>query len=108
MSPDRSEDAGATPVAGEDIPDLADFDRTMTAVMTRWELPRNQLAVTKDGRLVFSRAYGMANRDAGEPVRYPAFFVDATTGLSAAPAGVRSWPSHDLFQRLGSRAHTPN
>jgi CubicO group peptidase (beta-lactamase class C family) len=69
MSPDPSGDAGATPVAGEDIADLAEFDRTMTALMARWELPGSQLAVTKKERLVFSHVYGLADRETGEPVR---------------------------------------
>jgi N-acyl-D-amino-acid deacylase len=64
----------ATPIASEEVPDLAEFDRTMTALMMRWDLPGSQLAVAKDGKLVFSRAYGLADRDTGEPVQPTSLF----------------------------------
>ncbi len=64
----------ATPVAGEEVPELAAFDRLMSGLMERWDIPGSQLAVAKDGRLVFSRAFGLADRDAGEPVQLTSLF----------------------------------
>ena len=39
---------------------LAGFDQVMAALMSTWSLPGGQLAVARDGRLVFDRGYGLA------------------------------------------------
>jgi len=49
------------------VPELAAFDDVMTGLVADWGVPDGQLAVTKDGRLVFDRAYGLADVEAGEP-----------------------------------------
>jgi N-acyl-D-amino-acid deacylase len=60
--------AQATPMTGQDVPDLAAFDDAITALMTKFELPGGQLAVAKDARLVLNRGYGLADVDKQEPV----------------------------------------
>src|SRR4051812_36278117 len=46
------------PISGQPVPPLAAFDEVMQQVMARWGLQGGALALAKDGRLVFSRAYG--------------------------------------------------
>lgn len=52
------------------IPDggLTAFERTVLDLMKQWQLPGGQLAIAKDGRLVFNRAYGYADVESQEPV----------------------------------------
>ena len=60
--------AGAPlPISGSSAPELAAFDRVMTEQMARWGLTGGALALAKDGRLVFSHAYGYADAETGQP-----------------------------------------
>jgi N-acyl-D-amino-acid deacylase len=60
--------AGATlPVSGPPSPELTSFDELMLDVMGRWKLQGGTLALAKDGRLVFSHAYGWADPQANQP-----------------------------------------
>jgi N-acyl-D-amino-acid deacylase len=52
---------------GQAVPELSAFDDVMTGLVADWELPGGQLAVAKDGRLAFNRAYGLADVETGEP-----------------------------------------
>jgi CubicO group peptidase (beta-lactamase class C family) len=54
---------------GKEVPELAGFDRAMKAVMDRYSIPGAALAVTKNGRLVFARGYGYADRDLKTPAQ---------------------------------------
>ncbi len=56
-------------ITGQAVPELAVFDDTMAGLVADWGLPGGQLAVAKDGRLVFDRAYGLGDVEAGEPFR---------------------------------------
>jgi N-acyl-D-amino-acid deacylase len=56
-------------ISGRAVPELAAFDEAMTGLVAQWGVPGGQLAVSKDGRLVYDRAYGLADVDAGEPFR---------------------------------------
>jgi len=55
------------PIAGRPVPELAAFDQLIQQVMAQWGLQGGALALAKDGRLVFSHAYGWADLDAGQP-----------------------------------------
>jgi N-acyl-D-amino-acid deacylase len=55
-------------------PALAPFDRLMTSFLEKHQLPGAALAVAKDGRLVYSRGFGWADRDRREPVRPRSLF----------------------------------
>jgi N-acyl-D-amino-acid deacylase len=45
-----------------------DLDQAVGELMTRWHLPGVQVAVARDGELVLSGAYGLADVDDSEPV----------------------------------------
>jgi N-acyl-D-amino-acid deacylase len=56
----RSSGAPA-PVTGQSVPELAAFDDVIQQTITRWGLAGGALALSRDGRLVFSRGYGLSD-----------------------------------------------
>lgn len=71
--------AGAEVVAtGRVVPDLAPFDRAMAQLLDRWEYPGGALAVARDGRLVYARGFGFADKDARTPVEPDTLFRAAS------------------------------
>src|SRR5262245_4027338 len=55
------------PITGQPVPELAAFDQVMQRVMERWGLIGGALALSRDGRLVFSHAYGLADVTENRP-----------------------------------------
>jgi N-acyl-D-amino-acid deacylase len=53
---------------------LASFDRLMTDFLNEHELPGAALAVSRNGRLVYSRGFGHADREAKQAVQPEALF----------------------------------
>jgi CubicO group peptidase (beta-lactamase class C family) len=49
------------PVTGEAVPDLSGFDRLMTDLMAKWQMPGGQLAIARHDRLVYNRGFGYAS-----------------------------------------------
>ena len=48
------------------VPALMPFERLVTGLMSKYGIPGGSIAVTRDGRLVFARGFGYADRDKGE------------------------------------------
>ena len=72
---DAPADAGQAAVAtGDADPRLEPFDRLMTSFLAERQVPGGALAVTKDGRLVYARGFGYADREAKEAVRPTSLF----------------------------------
>ncbi len=68
------------PGGGARVSSLASLDSVVIAEMTRLGFPGAQLAVTRDGRLVMSRAYGWADTLARKPVATDNLFrIGSTT-----------------------------
>ncbi|MBN9398629.1 MAG: beta-lactamase family protein ['Candidatus Kapabacteria' thiocyanatum] len=59
--------AQVVPADGDEVPSLRALDTFMLRTMERWNMPGGQLAVTKNGRLVYSRAFGYADTMAKIP-----------------------------------------
>jgi N-acyl-D-amino-acid deacylase len=57
------------PTSGVEVPELAVFDRIMTDLITKYQLPGGSLAVVNNGRLVLARGYGYADREANQVVQ---------------------------------------
>jgi N-acyl-D-amino-acid deacylase len=55
-------------------PRMASFDREVGEHMKARNIPGGALAVVKDGRLVYARGYGWADRDKQEPVEPASLF----------------------------------
>ncbi len=54
---------------GTPIPQLAHVDVAVVNFMQQWNLPGGSVAIVKDGRLVYARGFGMANRETNELVQ---------------------------------------
>lgn len=50
-------------LSGPALPGLDAFDQAMVELMSKWQVPGASLALARDGRLVLSRGYGLADRD---------------------------------------------
>jgi N-acyl-D-amino-acid deacylase len=55
------------PITGQPVPELAAFDEVIQQSIARWGLAGGALALSKDGRLVFNRGYGLADVAANRP-----------------------------------------
>jgi N-acyl-D-amino-acid deacylase len=67
-------DNGKLPITGPAHPDLAPFDELMTRFVRQHRVPGAALAVAKDGRLVYARGFGWADRAKGLPVQPRSLF----------------------------------
>lgn len=54
---------------GVPIPSLAHVDVAVVNFMQQWNLPGGSVAIGKDGRLVYARGFGFANRETNELVQ---------------------------------------
>ena len=50
------------------------FDRLIPQLMAKWNLPGGAIAITKEKRLVFAAAYGLADKETGQPVQPDSLF----------------------------------
>lgn len=66
--PPQSFGKGNKPITGFSAASLEPYDRVMTRLLEKYQIPGGSLAVAKDGRLVLSRGYGWADVEAKEPV----------------------------------------
>jgi N-acyl-D-amino-acid deacylase len=62
------------PAVGETSPAFAPLDRWVQGFMSKHNVPGGQFAITRRGKLVYQRAFGMADRDAQEPVTHASLF----------------------------------
>ncbi|GIW33326.1 serine hydrolase [Meiothermus sp.] len=62
------------PITGYSAASLEPYDRVMQRLLERYQIPGAALAVAKDGRLVLSRGYGLADVRTKEPVQPDALF----------------------------------
>ena len=62
------------PVSGRRDPRLASFDELMRSFLSRYKVPGAALAVAREGRLVYARGFGWADREGKQPVRPDALF----------------------------------
>lgn len=89
----QSASAEATPVAvmpmtGQEVPELAAFDTVMQQVMTHWSLPGSQLAIAREGRLIYNRGFGYADLDAGAIVEPDQIFRIASTSKAITAVAI--------------------
>jgi CubicO group peptidase (beta-lactamase class C family) len=61
-------------ITGPALPGLERFDTAVLNLMTRFNSPGAQLAVSFNGRLLLARGYGLADREAGTPVQPDSLF----------------------------------
>lgn len=65
----RGEQAvGGIPITGKSIEALAGLDEAILRLIAKHDLPGISIAISDNGRLIHSRGYGYADREAAEPV----------------------------------------
>jgi N-acyl-D-amino-acid deacylase len=65
--------ASALQAASAD-PDLTAFDRSIDALMAKYDIPGATVAVTREGKLAVARAYGLADREHRIPTQPDSLF----------------------------------
>jgi len=75
-------------VTGKADPDLAPFDRLMTSFVRENGVPGAALAVTRNGRLVYARGFGYADRETKSPVHPNSLFRIASVSKPLTAAAV--------------------
>ncbi len=76
------------PATGIDQPELASFDALMRDFMHAHKPVGAALAVSKDGRLVYARGFGLADRDARRPVEPASLFRIASISKPLTSAAI--------------------
>ena len=61
-------------VTGIDTPAMSSFDRIITALMRKYDVPGGQVTVAKAGKIVFAHGYGFADREANQLVEPNSLF----------------------------------
>jgi N-acyl-D-amino-acid deacylase len=67
---------------------MAIYDRVVTQLMTKWGVPGGSIAVSKDGRLVLTKAYGIADRERNLPVQPESLFRIASVSKTITAVAV--------------------
>jgi CubicO group peptidase (beta-lactamase class C family) len=82
------EEPAELPQTGPKDANLASFDKLMTTFVHKNDLPGAALAVAKDGRVVYSRGFGFADREKKEPVRPNSLFRIASISKPITAAAI--------------------
>jgi CubicO group peptidase (beta-lactamase class C family) len=75
-------------MTGQAVPELAGFDEAVLQLMPKWNVPGGQVAVAKDGKLVFNRGYGWADVENKLPVQPDALFRIASVSKTVTATAI--------------------
>ena len=59
---------------GQFVPGLESYDRIVAPIMRDHDIPGAAVAVVRDGRLIYARGFGVADRESGAPVQPDSLF----------------------------------
>jgi N-acyl-D-amino-acid deacylase len=77
-----------TPSTGTVIPGMVSYDQLASTLLTKYQIPGGAIAVARNGRLVFARGYGIANKATGEPVQPDSGFRIASLSKPITSAAI--------------------
>jgi N-acyl-D-amino-acid deacylase len=77
-----------TPSTGTHVPELAAYDNLAASLLAKYQIPGGAIAVVRDGRLVFARGYGYANKASGELVQPDSAFRIASLSKAITSAAI--------------------
>jgi CubicO group peptidase (beta-lactamase class C family) len=80
--------SGSIPTTGEAVPGMKSVDRVITELLTKWQMPGAAVGIVKDGRLVFARGYGWADKDNSVPVQPDSLFRIASVSKPITAAAI--------------------
>ena len=73
---------------GTVIPGMVSYDQLASTLLTKYQIPGGALAVARNGKLVFARGYGYANKATGELVQPDSRFRIASLSKPISSAAV--------------------
>lgn len=76
------------PTTGEFIPALRSFDDTIVSYMQRRGIPGGSFALVDNGKLIYARGYGFADREAKTPVQPTSLFRLASVSKPITSAAI--------------------
>ncbi|MEW5927202.1 MAG: serine hydrolase domain-containing protein [Gemmatimonadota bacterium] len=76
------------PLTGQAVPGMESFDRTISDLMKKHDVPGAAVSVVKDGRLVYARGFGYADVENKTPVQPDALFRIASVSKPITAAAV--------------------
>ncbi len=99
---------GEVPLTGEAVPGMESADSAYAGFMRRHGIPGGSVAIMKDGRLVYARGFGWADREARKPVQPDTLFriasiskpITALAVVSLVEQGKLSY-HQEVFPYLG-------
>lgn len=62
------------PATGVAVPGVEPFDKNLTALLKKWNIPGASIAVAKNGKLILTRGYGYADFEAKQPMQPDSMF----------------------------------
>src|ERR1043166_3268441 len=74
--------------SGTVIPGMVSYDQLASTLLTKYQIPGGALAVARNGKLVFARGYGYANKATGELVQPDSRFRIASLSKPISSAAV--------------------
>lgn len=80
--------AALTAQTGQPVPGFESFDSGLSQVLAKWSVPGGSLAISYQGRLVFARGYGLADRETGELVQPGSLFRIASVSKPITSAAI--------------------
>ena len=80
--------AANSPMDSWNPSDIKHIDNTIMDFMTEFDIPGSAVAIVKDGRLVFSKGYGIANKSTGEAVEATSLFRIASISKSITSVAI--------------------
>ncbi len=83
------------------------IDQFYANLMQEWDVPGAAVGVVRDGKLVFANAYGVADRDTGEPVQPDDLFRIGGVSKVLTAAAVLQLIDAGFSGPAGLRLHTP-
>lgn len=83
--------------SGVYVPQLANFDAAMLKLMTNYNVPGGQLAISYQGRLVYNRGFGYANTETEESVSPESLFRIASVSKTITSMACMKLFEQDLL-----------
>ena len=65
---------GEIPVTGEIVPQLVGFDQFMCDLLRDHNIPGGSLCISRNGKIIYARGFGWADREKEEPVQPDSLF----------------------------------
>jgi CubicO group peptidase (beta-lactamase class C family) len=76
------------PLTGMAVPEMASYDRMISDLMTKYNVPGGAVAVVKDGRLIYARGYGYADKELPQLVQPDSLFRIASLSKPITAAAI--------------------